>query len=370
MSRLISTLSTCVLSHGVCAATLHVPADYSSIQDAIDAASTEDEVILAPGTYFESFAFKADPVIVRSAAGPEVTILEGTTNQTYALAFFNLGTSGTLEGLTLRNYEHPYTGAVTIKNAHASIVDCIFENNQNAFSGSAIRIESWDLGESGQTEVIGCTFRGNESSEFGGAVSALLLEGESILVSECIFEDNTSERGGHLAINAHGPDGTVTVDACTFRNGHGDVPGVFLTNDLGTEGDREVTFVNCDFEDHPHMGIQANGKMVLTLVDSNFVNTGTPAVQLLPPSHAMLSGNTFCGSSVPVSGQWTDLGDNSFENTCACPGDGNGDQQVTILDLLSLIAAFGDEDPQWDFDGDGAVGINDILIVIAHWGPC
>jgi hypothetical protein len=35
-----------------------------------------------------------------------------------------------------------------------------------------------------------------------------------------------------------------------------------------------------------------------------------------------------------------------------------------------MIAAFGSDDETWDFDGDGLVGVNDLLVLIAAWGPC
>ncbi len=54
-------------------------------------------------------------------------------------------------------------------------------------------------------------------------------------------------------------------------------------------------------------------------------------------------------------------------------GDVNGDEAVNIIDLLALLAAWGQcADPPRpcpaDFDGDGAVGITDLLALLANWG--
>ncbi len=55
------------------------------------------------------------------------------------------------------------------------------------------------------------------------------------------------------------------------------------------------------------------------------------------------------------------------------PGDLDGDGEVGIADLLILLAAWGvcpdppDECPA-DLDGDGAVGIVDLLLLLANWG--
>ena len=55
----------------------------------------------------------------------------------------------------------------------------------------------------------------------------------------------------------------------------------------------------------------------------------------------------------------------------ACPWDLDGTGNVGILDLLTLLAAWG-SDPGGppDFDGDGTVGILDLLTLLANWGPC
>ncbi len=52
-------------------------------------------------------------------------------------------------------------------------------------------------------------------------------------------------------------------------------------------------------------------------------------------------------------------------------GDLNGDGVVGIMDLLALLKAWGPcKDCPADFDGDGTVGILDLLTLLANWGPC
>ena len=56
----------------------------------------------------------------------------------------------------------------------------------------------------------------------------------------------------------------------------------------------------------------------------------------------------------------------------SCPWDLDHNDSVGINDLLTLLAAWGPmptPDPP-DFDGDGYVGIFDFLELLANWGPC
>ncbi len=49
---------------------------YCSIQTAIDAAVVTDEIVVAPGTYFETINFLGKAITLRSSDGPEVTTID------------------------------------------------------------------------------------------------------------------------------------------------------------------------------------------------------------------------------------------------------------------------------------------------------
>ena len=55
-----------------------------------------------------------------------------------------------------------------------------------------------------------------------------------------------------------------------------------------------------------------------------------------------------------------------------CPWDiSNFDGVVGINDLLELLAAWGPNPGHpADFNGDNVVGINDLLELLGNWGPC
>jgi len=65
-----------------------------------------------------------------------------------------------------------------------------------------------------------------------------------------------------------------------------------------------------------------------------------------------------------------DMGAYEFQGL-TCEWDLDGDGNVGITDLLLLLGDFGscDGSPA-DFDGDGCVGIVDLLTLIGNFGPC
>ncbi|MBT4768413.1 MAG: hypothetical protein HOO04_08625 [Phycisphaerae bacterium] len=94
--------------------------------------------------------------------------------------------------------------------------------------------------------------------------------------------------------------------------------------------------------------------------------------------HGSSGGITLVGASLchnlpsHISGQWVDGGDNTMNDTCqGCATDiGEGDSIINSLDIQSLLDVWGSTNETADFDGSGFVGIGDLLIMLASWGPC
>ena len=64
---------------------------------------------------------------------------------------------------------------------------------------------------------------------------------------------------------------------------------------------------------------------------------------------------------------WINKSTHKFPN---CLGDLNSDGEVSVSDLLSIIAAWGTDDENADIDGNGIVAVSDLLIAIGNWGTC
>ena len=60
-----------------------------------------------------------------------------------------------------------------------------------------------------------------------------------------------------------------------------------------------------------------------------------------------------------------------LRSSTPCPYDLDGDGNVGITDLLLLLGDFRScNGSPADFDGDGCVTVADLLILLANWGPC
>jgi hypothetical protein len=62
---------------------------------------------------------------------------------------------------------------------------------------------------------------------------------------------------------------------------------------------------------------------------------------------------------------------NGVPDSCeSCPGDLDGNGAVDVGDLLVLLSAWGSNEAIADLDGDGVVGVGDLLVLLAAWGAC
>ncbi len=53
-----------------------------------------------------------------------------------------------------------------------------------------------------------------------------------------------------------------------------------------------------------------------------------------------------------------------------CSADINCDRTVDVLDLLAVLAAWGQSGVPEDVNSDGLVDVLDLLQVLSSWGPC
>jgi hypothetical protein len=84
------------------AATIRVPADAPTIQQAINASVNGDTVLVSPGTYFERIDFRGKAITVTSEQGADVTTIDGGHGGTVVTFLSREGRGSVLSGFTIR----------------------------------------------------------------------------------------------------------------------------------------------------------------------------------------------------------------------------------------------------------------------------
>ena len=192
---------TCFLAAG---ATIHVPADQPTIQQAIDAANNGDIVLVSPGTYKENIDYHGKAITLRSVSGPAKTIIDGGNVAAVVTLQTGETTTSVLTGFTIQHGSASFGGGVTLSFASATITRNVFRNNAEGSGGFGAGI-----GGNGASPVIerNLFLQNTCDSQFlSGVVS--FVNSSSPLVINNIFERNPCR-----AINMTLPTGNLPVVA-------------------------------------------------------------------------------------------------------------------------------------------------------------
>jgi len=189
-----------------------VPAQYSSIQSAIDASVSNDIILVAPGTYNENIDFGNKTLILKGSSSPDSTFLNG--NGVDGIVILN-GAGGIIQNFSI------YNCPIGIRSESASkifIVNCkIYDNN-------IYGIHNFGLGE---VKIINSLFHHNGVGFFQN------YYGVESYIQNSTFSDNTTD-----------------ID---FQPGYGTTVGLHIFNSIirgqvqGT-ADNKVTLNYCNYD--------------------------------------------------------------------------------------------------------------------------
>ena len=242
------------------------------------------------------------------------------------------------------------TGSLTITN-------CDFTGNTAAADGGAVHGSG-----TGTLDITDCTFDMNEST--GGNGGAAWVQGAGASVTACTFTTNTAANGGGIALDGAAVlDSTFTGNTATANGG-----GILVEG-----GSSSVT--NC-FASNNIAGGTGGGMYIAvnataTVIDSTFCQNTTDNLAwdgLIFAQHVVVGlGDDECDQSVALLG------------ACCLPTDGcalmtepscTAAAGVYQGDGTSCAAAACPPACVGDIDGDGSVGIQDFLALLAAWGVC
>jgi parallel beta-helix repeat protein len=290
------TITMCGLAN---AATINVPADYASIQDAIDASVGGDEILVAPGTYTGTgdrvIYLPNKPITVRATGTPEETILDGEGARG-VVAFAAALHDTIIEGFTITGGSADYGGGIASVGSWPKIQGCTITNNTATHNGGGIDCYN------GRPTITGCTISGNTAGGFGGGIDCSTTGGDRTTITGCTISGNTATDGGGIYSNNQGP---VLTDTTVCSNSPNQITGTY-----SDEGGNTVAAI-C-----PVPGACCtNGACVIAEQDD----------------------------CLAFYGQWLGEGTTCNDSPCpiACLGDVTGDGQVSVNDVLTVIGNWG-----------------------------
>lgn len=149
------------------AATLRVPADQPTIQQAIDAAVNGDVVLVSPGTYFERIDYRGKAISIQSTDGPAQTIIDGSNGGVVVTFQTQEGPQSVLTGFTIQRGRATFGGGISLRfGTSPTITQNVFQNNGQDSIGSAI------FGNASSPVITRNTFVANGCS--GGTFSGVV----------------------------------------------------------------------------------------------------------------------------------------------------------------------------------------------------
>ena len=355
------TVTLCVLL-GSCAAsaaakTIRVPGEAATIQAAVDKAEPGDRILVGAGTYREAIDLRNRRVTLDGEAGPSRTVIDasgidrpvitvtGGRDDIAAIRGFRIiGGSG---DRTRYGEAATIGGGILIKGCSPVIENCRIVGNVASYEGGGV----W-IGNAAAPRFVRCTISSNRSERGGG----VFVHGSEPTFTDCQFSSNQAIfAGGGMAIDAGSRvtilDGPFKDCGTTYNGG-----AVHVYDSIATL--RRCTFVQNAAGGAGGAIYQGYNSRVDT-IDVDYRTFGDSVFgewheELSPPKGACCI-DTMCievteRACLDASGRWSGPDTDCISvRAAACPvpqpGDLNGDSAVDIRDMAILMSLWGDGTP-------------------------
>jgi len=406
MRTTLAILATLAVGGHAAADQLDVPAEFATIQNAIDASTDGDLILVSPGVYREQIDFRGKRIEIRSTEGASETVIDGSVDEGSVVRFVNfegpqsildgfsvIGGTGTDAGGLIRG------GGIFVQSANPTIRNCrIAGNSAGAGGGVAIWtgnpwlfdcvIEDNVANASGTggggglhayssfPRLVNVEFRANRGEGFasGGAASLRELSGAEFV--NCIVVDNE----GRFCGGIYNHNSVVEISNTTFSHNQ-------ATNSSSGEAFQVIgpsavgMALNCIFWDNGDADEAdeiAFALGVLTVLNSCVEGgwEGEGNIDVNPAFVDPEAGDYHLKLDSPL----IDAGENEFfpaditmdfaHNPRFASPD-NPEVAEPNVDLGPFeVQPQGPLPCEGDTDGDLTIGLSDLLTVLSEWGSC
>ena len=210
--------------------TIAVPGDYPTIAEGMENASGGDMVLVDEGTYSEILDFQGKSIVVRSANGPENTIIDG--GQGGSVVSFKNGESpsSVLEGFTIRNgtgtgdFLDTRGGGLYIVSSSPSIQENVISCNSARETGGGIYCQN-------ASPRIICNVVSSNECFYGRGGGIACREGSNPIIYGNEIAQNLNKtygaEGGGIAVENSEP---IIINNLLQGNRAPDGGGIYLYN--------------------------------------------------------------------------------------------------------------------------------------------
>ena len=357
MKSICTIVASLVLAGTTFADTFNVPADYPTIQGAIDASSDGDEVVVAPGTYTADGAshvvdFKGKQILLRASGSAEDTVISGEGSRRGVVFHSGETRDSKLVGFTIyqcRNtwydfdengqsgwWEQQFGGGILIYSCSPTIQDCVILENSTTWDAGGAMLVPYAAETS--PLFVNCAFVGN-TAQYGGAIRG---DGATPSMVGCEFVNNSSygstyPTGGAIQARA---SSIWYLESCSFTDNTAAKGG----GAIGMDDSGQVVMVDCTFSNNTAayggaISLETGSSVSLSnsSLSSNTANSGG-GIWCDETSTASLTNTVVCSNGPDqIHGDWLDDGQNCV--TAQCDDCEEDDGILLVPDDYSTIQA-------------------------------